>query len=263
MAYAPATNEYPFNSPAIDVRTRAGSPFATPGFPTFLPPATPVPSDSTLVDQSGRVLGPRALKTRARILDATLALLGEKSMRDLRVIDIARRIGSSPATFYQYFKDVEDVVLELAARFHDAVPAMVEVIRGDWNGPEGYERGRRLAYLCLEHWGPYACILRVRNNAAEEGDAAFTAVRIKTLLPIVTALSDIIRKVHPVPDPNPAEGNWQGGALHPISAAFMMTGTLEGMIQHQVKFERRFEVDGEGASEIVDTIAALFQMLLT
>ncbi len=219
------------------------------------------PSDSTLVDQSGRVLGPRALKTRARILEATLALLDEKSMRDLRVIDIARRIGSSPATFYQYFKDVEDVVLELAARFHDAVPDMVEVIRGDWHGQEGYERGRRLAYLCLERWGRYNSILRVRNNAAEEGDSAFMEVRIQTLLPIVTALSDIIREARPLPDPEATQ--WQGGNLHPISAAFMLTGALEGMLQHHVKFEKRFAVEGEGANQVVDTVAALFQTLLT
>jgi AcrR family transcriptional regulator len=258
MTHAPASNEYPFNQSAIDLRARASSPFASP-----LPAPSRPPNPSTLVDQSGRVLGPRAQKTRARILDATLALLDEKSMRDLRVIDIARRIGSSPATFYQYFKDLEDVVVELATRFHDAVPAMVEMIRGDWNGREGYARGRRLAHFCLEHWGPYACILRVRNNAAEEGDEAFMAVRIQTLLPIVTALSDIIRKTHPLPDPNPADDQWQGGDLHPISAAFMMAGALEGMIQHQAKFERRFEVEGEGADQIVDTVAALFQMLLS
>jgi AcrR family transcriptional regulator len=260
MIHAPATNPYPFNQPASDPRTRDVSPLAV-ALPAPAPITMRTPSDSSLVDQSGRVLGPRALKTRARILDATLILLDEKSMRNLRVIDIARRIGSSPATFYQYFKDVEDVVLELAARFHDAVPAMVEVIRGDWHGREGYERGRRLARLCLEHWGPYSAILRVRNNAAEEGDEAFNSVRLQTLLPIVTALSDIIREKHPVPDPNAVD--WQGGDLHPISAAFMLTGALEGMIQHQVKFEKRFAVEGEGADQIADTVASLFQLLLT
>lgn len=262
MTHAPASNEYPFNQPAIDVKGRAGLPFVLPP-PGPSPENLGMPSDSSLVDQSGRVLGPRALKTRARILEATLELLDEKSMRDLRVIDIARRIGSSPATFYQYFKDVEDVVLELAARLHDGVPAMVEVIRGDWHGREGYERGRRLARLCLEHWSRYASILRVRNNAAEEGAEAFGAVRLQTLLPIVTALSEIIRQAHPLPDPNLPDDEWQGGRLHPISAAFIVTGALEGMIQHQVKFERRFEVEGEGTDEIVDSVSSILQMLLT
>ena len=262
MTQATAPGSSSFNQPAIDRSDSAGSPFSA---PYVVPPAEPkrLPNDSSLVDQSGRVLGPRALKTRVRILDATLSLLDEKSMRDLRVIDIARRIGSSPATFYQYFKDVEDVVLELASRFNDGVPAMLQVIDGDWTGREGYERGRRLAQLCLQYWGPYASIMRVRNNAAEEGDENFMAVRLQTLLPIVTALSDIIRKAHPLPDSNPANGEWQGGPLHPISAAFALTGALEGMVQHQVKFERRFSVEGEGSGEIVDTIASMLQLTLT
>jgi AcrR family transcriptional regulator len=215
------------------------------------------------LDQSGRVLGPRALKTRARILDATLAMLDEKSMRDLRVIDIARRIGSSPATFYQYFKDVEDVVLELSTQLNDAVPAMIEVIQGDWRGREGYERGRRLGNLCLERWGPCAAVLRVRNTAAVEGDAAFRAARLETLLPILTALGDIIREVRPLPSPNPPNGEWQGGEVHPISAAFIMVGGLEEMVQHHVRFEKRFSADGEGTPQIVNTFASMMQFVLS
>jgi AcrR family transcriptional regulator len=48
-----------------------------------------------------------------------------------RLIDIARRVGSSPATFYQYFKDVRDVVLFLATEVSGSVPDLVRVIDGD------------------------------------------------------------------------------------------------------------------------------------
>ncbi len=61
------------------------------------------------VDQSGRALGPRALHTRQRLLDATVELLSQQSVRDLSVVEIAKRAGTSPATFYQYFKDVGEV----------------------------------------------------------------------------------------------------------------------------------------------------------
>ena len=66
------------------------------------------------VAQSGRVLGPKALQTRERLLGATDDLLSKRSLRELRVVDIARKAGTSPATFYQYFRDVEDAVLLLA-----------------------------------------------------------------------------------------------------------------------------------------------------
>ncbi len=51
------------------------------------------------VDQSGRRLGPRALHTRQRLLDATVALLNERSVRDISVVEIARKANTSPATF--------------------------------------------------------------------------------------------------------------------------------------------------------------------
>ena len=50
------------------------------------------------VDQSGRQLGPRALSTRQGLLDATRALLRERSVRDLTVVEIARPAGTTPPT---------------------------------------------------------------------------------------------------------------------------------------------------------------------
>ena len=49
------------------------------------------------VDQSGRPLGPRAIGTRNRLLQATVDLLREKSVRDVAVVDIARNAETSPA----------------------------------------------------------------------------------------------------------------------------------------------------------------------
>ena len=41
-------------------------------------------------------------------------MLTTTSYRDVKVIDIAREAGTSPATFYQYFADVEAAILVLA-----------------------------------------------------------------------------------------------------------------------------------------------------
>ena len=90
--------------------------------------------EAKLVDQSGRTLGPRAAETRQRLLDATEELLATRKLRDLRVIDVARRVGTSPATFYQYFEDLEAAVLELAERAALEVPAIVAEIGGSFDG---------------------------------------------------------------------------------------------------------------------------------
>ena len=136
------------------------------------------------------------MRTRARILEATLSLLDEKTMRELRVIYIARAIGSSPATFYQYFKDVNDVVLELASEITEFTPEMIALIEGDWTGRAGYERGLRLSNLVADGWDRYRAILRIRNNAANEGDPAFLKVRLKAFMPIVMAFSEVIKAAH-------------------------------------------------------------------
>ena len=53
-------------------------------------------------------------------------LLEDHGIRDLRVVDIAREVGTSPATFYQYFRDVDEAVLVLA----DELTVEIEPIAG-------------------------------------------------------------------------------------------------------------------------------------
>jgi AcrR family transcriptional regulator len=218
-------------------------------------------NDAILVDQAGRPLGPRALQTRQRILDAAVALLDEKPMRDLRVIDIARRIGSSPATFYQYFKDVEGVILHLAIEAAERTAEIVELIHGDWGGRAGHERGRQLVNLVIDHWEQYAPILRVRNNASDEGDPRFREVRMSAMMPMVDAFCEEITRAHERAAQAPqAEGDsWQGGRVHPTSGATALTSMLERLAMYHVAIE---EIGGS-REDLVETSATLIQAILT
>lgn len=217
-----------------------------------------------LCDQGGRPLGPRAQNTRVRILDATVELLGEKPMRDLRVIDIARRIGSSPATFYQYFKDVEDVVLHLASHVSEFTPEFVELVQGDWRGPDGHRRGRKLAEVVISHWDRYAPILRVRNNACDEGDVAFRELRMSAMMPLVQAFAEIIERSQQAAATSETRsqaesGEWAGGNLHPMMAAVALASVLERLSMYHVSIE---ELAGT-REQLIETLATLLQSLLT
>jgi AcrR family transcriptional regulator len=274
MTHPPTTSELPLAHSSDSPKTMAEGILAT---AASTADSLPLPSDevdqvaslatridSTHVDQSGRSLGPRALRTRARILEATVSLLDNKSMRDLRVIDIARSIGSSPATFYQYFKDVNDVVLELATEVSEFTPDMIELIHGDWTGPAGHERGRRLANLVTDYWDRYKAILRVRNNAADEGDPAFREVRLKAMLPIVTAFAEVIEAAHTVTSSESASDlDRAGGQIGPLSGGMFMFSALESMAIHHEIFEARFGPMGEGREALVETIATILQSTLT
>ncbi|MBY0400918.1 TetR/AcrR family transcriptional regulator [Myxococcota bacterium] len=228
------------------------------------------PQPVALCDQGGRPLGPRAQNTRVRILDATVELLGQKPMRELRVIDIARRIGSSPATFYQYFKDVEDVVLHLASHVSEFTPELVELIQGDWTGRAGHERGRRLAEVVIGHWDRYAPILRVRNNACDEGDLAFRELRLSTMMPLVRAFAEIIERSQRVAAAHSAaqvrargegaqEEPWEGGRLHPMMGAVALASVLERLSMYHVSIEGL----GGSREHLIETLATLLQSMLT
>ena len=234
------------------------------------------------VDQSGRPLGPRALQTRQRILETTVDLLEEKAMRDLRVIDIARRIGTSPATFYQYFKDVEDVVLYLATEASEETPRIVDLIEGSWRGRAGHERARRLADLVIQHWERYAPILRVRNNAADEGDDRFRRVRLRAMMPIVYAFENAIRRAHDEAEKAEAaeegaeegaeeeaersdettpveEEEWRGGRVDPTAGATALTSLLERLAMYHAAIKQL----GGSREDLVETAATMIQATLT
>jgi AcrR family transcriptional regulator len=205
---------------------------------------------SDFVDQNGRALGPRAQATRQRLLSAAQALLDEQSLRDLRVSDIARRVGTSPATFYQYFKDVEDVVLCLARDASREMHDITGLIDGDWQGEAGLERGRALASAFIDHWDTHHAALRVRNMAADEGDTRFLEVRGRAMAPLLSALAARIEAV------SPSSGS---SLVHPHAAAAAMAAILERL----AAYHRELEGMGVTREHLVETTAYIVQRTLT
>ena len=126
-------------------------------------------------------MGKRGVETRQRLLDATRELLETHGIRDLRVVDIARTVGTSPATFYQYFRDVEEAVLALAEEVGDEIRPLARLVDEPWAAPGGLERARALVDGFVSYWDRHRAVLRTRNLAAQEGDARFREVRNATL----------------------------------------------------------------------------------
>jgi AcrR family transcriptional regulator len=122
-------------------------------------------------------------------LQSTEQLLARQSLRDLRVIEIARNVGASPATFYQYFKDVEDAVLALAEQASQEMPAVAEWLEGSWQGELGLARARAIVLAFIELWDRHHAALRVRNLASDEGDERFQAVRGRAMSPVLRGLA--------------------------------------------------------------------------
>jgi len=217
-----------------------------------------------LVDQTGRPLGARALQTRQRILDATVAELASKPMRDLRVIDIARRVGSSPATFYQYFKDIEDAVLQLADQATSRTPIVVDAIHGEWSGREGFERAKVFVSRGIQHWRDYGPILRVRNNASDEGDERFDAVRLRAVMPMISAFSEEIaaskqRASESGDDQSAEKDDQQLGGIDPRAGAMVTFAMLDRFWM----YHDRMVAQGISHDDLVETGATILQFIMT
>src|SRR5690242_4103315 len=108
----------------------------------------------------GRVPGRRGIATRRRLLDCTAELLAKTSYRDIKVIDIAREAGTSPATFYQYFSDVEQAVLVLAEELATDAAGLAQLVHGDWRGDRGIETARRVAEGFVDYYESHRAVFR-------------------------------------------------------------------------------------------------------
>ena len=195
------------------------------------------------VDQSGRILGPRALQTRDRLLEATRELLSERSVRDISVVEIARRASTSPATFYQYFKDVSDVTLQLADAAAGEMPGVLVHIQGSWRGRRGLDTTRSVVRSFVDHWDAHRSVLLVRNLFADEGDRRFMKVRRRAISPVIEELASKIRE-------NQERGRIQS-ELHPAAAAAAMASILERLSA----YHREIEYFGAGREELIESCA--------
>src|SRR3954454_5117334 len=178
----------------------------------------------------GRVPGRRGLATRQRLLECTAGMLQSTSYRELTVIDIAREAGTSPATFYQYFSDVEAAILVLAEQMaKDGHRLAVLVRESSWKGKAGLETATLLCDAFFEFWEEYRSILRVMDLATEEGDRRFHQIRTRLLNEVTVALSETIG--HFQDDARQAQGP------DPTATAAVLVSMLAHVAAHQYGFE--------------------------
>jgi AcrR family transcriptional regulator len=203
------------------------------------------------VAQTGRKLGPRALQTRDRLMEATAELLKERSVLDISVVDIARKVGTSPATFYHYFKDVEEVALNLAERAAGEMPAMIGLIDGSWKGKEGLERARSIVDAFIQHWDAHHAVLQLRNLAADRGDRRFMKVRRDAIGPVLDHLAGQITSAQ--------EAGRVSADLHPYIAAAALGSILERLSAHYRDLSRF----GATRDEFVETCARILYQTIT
>jgi AcrR family transcriptional regulator len=203
------------------------------------------------VAQDGRPVGKRGAQTRRRLLDATARLLEHHGIRDLRVVDIAREVGTSPATFYQYFRDVEAAVLALASDVGDDVAPLAALLDGVWEGDAGLDAARALVDGFVDYWDRHRAVLRTRNLAAQEGDSRFREVRNRTLGVFTQRISAKV-----------AEAQAAGRVAPELSPA-AAGAALVALIERMAAFHVDLEPLGVARADLVETTARILHQTVT
>ncbi|MCB0977052.1 MAG: TetR/AcrR family transcriptional regulator, partial [Acidimicrobiales bacterium] len=179
----------------------------------------------------GRVPGRRGRATRQRLLECTGQMLRDRSYRDLKVVDIAREAGTSPATFYQYFPDVESAILVLAdfmvTQGGETFAALTA--QATWKGREGYQASLDLVDGVLGFWERFQPLLRVVDLATEEGDSRFANVRTRLL-------NDLNNTLAQAAADHQAAGRGQEG-VDPNAIGGVLVAMLAHVSAHRLGFE--------------------------
>lgn len=177
--------------------------------------------DADLRAADGRIPGKRGRQTRDRLLDATAAMLANRGYRDLSVVEIARSVETSPATFYQYFGDVEEAILVLAQRMVDDGQALRTLVtEANWNGRAARESAEAIVDEFLRFWRHHHAVMRVVDLAIAEGDKRFRTIRNDLLGPVTEGLRDGLAALDRT-DHDPA------------AAASVLVSMLAHMAEHQ------------------------------
>ncbi|MFI5676674.1 TetR family transcriptional regulator [Streptomyces cellulosae] len=178
----------------------------------------------------GRVAGRRGQATRQKLLDCLSEMLSSSPYRDVKVIDVARKAGTSPATFYQYFPDVEGAVLEIADQMAAEGAGLTELLAGrSWVGKAGWQTAQELVDGFLEFWRTHDAILRVVDLGAAEGDKRFYKLRMKILNSVNNSLSDAVAELQ-------AKGRVDKD-VNPAAVAGSLVAMLAAVASHQKGFQ--------------------------
>ena len=201
----------------------------------------------------GRVAGRRGQATRQKLLDCLGEMLSTSPYRDVKVIDVARMAGTSPATFYQYFPDVEGAVLELADEMaKEGAGGLTGLVAGrSWTGKAGTQTAEELVDGFLSFWRKNDAILRVVDLGAAEGDKRFNRIRLRIINAVTGSLTESIKELQA-----------KGRVDKEISAP-AVAGSLVAMLAAVAGHQKGFAGPGVKQADLKPNLALLVHLGVT
>ena len=211
----------------------------------------PAEDPELIATTDGRVPGRRGRATRQRLLECTTELLVATPWRSIKVIDIARQAGTSPATFYQYFENVEAAITVLAEELVEGVGVLAGLVDGDWSEEASWTTAVAVVEGFMDYWERNRAVFRVVELTTVEGDLRFQGLRVRALNAVTVTLARVIATHGEGSDPRPARD--------PMAAA----GTLIAMLAQVAGHRYGFEFWGIRTASLVDSQARFLHWSVT
>jgi AcrR family transcriptional regulator len=201
----------------------------------------------------GRVPGRRGRATRQRLLDTLAEMLVDTPYRDLTVVELARVAEVSPATFYQYFADVDAAIIVLADDMAEVGNRRLRelVAGGSWAGEEAAAHSQAVAAGFFAVWTDYEPLLRVVDLKSAEGDQRFRSRRTTFLNGPTVALVAAL------------EAERGAGRLAPGVDPIATAAVLVAMLAHVAAHRRGLEAWGVDPGDLRRSVARQLQAAFT
>ena len=199
--------------------------------------------------KSGQLLGAKGTRTRRKIMDATRALLAERSFADVRISDVARVAEIAQPNFYTYFASVEDVVRALAGEV--SLDPLARLLEPDWSTSEGLALARQFVEEAFVLWKTHQPVMALSWFFADKRHRDFPQLRINQVRSLYKGFESQIRRAQQARRIDPA--------LQPRLAGYECVGLISSAA---TKFSLLVE-SGFSREQLIETNARLLRMIAT
>ena len=159
------------------------------------------PREPKAVNKKTAPLGNKGRETRALLMTTARNLLDVVSPLSLSAASISKEAGTSPATFYVYFENVEDILWALCEDISKDVSHLFED-ETTLRVPERLDEDA-LAFVqgYCDIWAKHGPLLLYRNMEADRGNKRFNQLVLRIALPFLEGLTDRIVEAAPADQP--------------------------------------------------------------
>ena len=145
--------------------------------------------------------GRKGKETRRQLMEATRKLLAVASPLSISAVAISREANTSPATFYVYFNDVEDILWALCDMISEDTSNLF--LGHDYLRDPAKLEDHALEFVrgYCDIWAHHGPLLLYRNMEADRGNRRFYQLVLRVGLPILEGLMDRIVEAAPSDQP--------------------------------------------------------------